>query len=668
MPEQSDFTFMRIVLTLLLLSSVCSLDGQERDRRKSLEHKYRTSQLAVSPAETIWMVTDECESYFVKKADFVWRKGPRLCEEREWYDIHLDKVSFFDADTAIITGSINVDSVNPSSNGLFRTTDAGANWSYIISDGNYNLNCAAIGPKGMAWSTSHSGAILHTTDYGRSWRRLKVMNDSAMQVGTIFMVDSARGASCSYGNRLYFTNDNWSTSTDIETPLDQHPNHAEHYCHTRISRIAFWDEYIIVKQNCRLYYSDTSVVDWHAFPTELLMFEIDTSTNTLVAITDSLSLVRFTSPVHCVPILKQKLDVNPSYLTIVNGAIYIESSDDAMIVIEDSTSRLLRPFTTDEQIETPNIVAHGELLLWGSTKNHVYVSEDKGQSWFRERILDFAVQNIALLNDSVVVLWDGMQGHYLYALDKHMLSPFQIEDSIAEFLSSPITRIAIKSTSKGCFHNQENELIYEKLSDSVMGSFQLTKGDKGDYESSQYTNIVHTKILRNILDNINSNPYVMPSYSDFEVTEKDVRRYLESSDFISAKLVRDFVGGAKEELLVFFHALPTLLDTVSDLSIRSILTEVQECSSTNLDRFSISIENENSDTLHMEHSTECYPRLWQLPWIVSYKSHRFKCYSLDFSKYINSCIPAGFIGKELFDNRHVIQLIGEYMWLNRESK
>lgn len=123
---------MKHTFTLFLLFSLClfyvqaqeTSTSDKRDYRASLKINGRITEISVAPDERIWLTTYLGEIYYANSIDSNWHYGqlnpPK--EEDDYLGLSypdLDRISFFNADTAIMTGFIN--SKEGSKNGYYRT-------------------------------------------------------------------------------------------------------------------------------------------------------------------------------------------------------------------------------------------------------------------------------------------------------------------------------------------------------------------------------------------------------------------------------------------------------------------------------------------------------------------------------------------------------------------
>jgi len=128
-----------------------------------------------------------------------------------------------------------------------------------------------------------------------------------------------------------------------------------------------------------------------------------------------------------------------------------------------------------------------------------------------------------------------------------------------------------------------------------------------------------------------------------------------------------YSGKMKTILRDFYYAATEILDTLDDDIIAKIIDEREDCfMSTTSNWFKIQIINQNNDIIRISRSYYCETLPWQFPWEFEFNEQHFNCYSIDFSRLVNSSIPNDFNDKEVFSNSLLIMKIADYLW-NKEE-
>jgi hypothetical protein len=155
-------------LAILLTTTVL---GQNRDTRAELEITGRINEISVAPNEKIWFTTAIGNTYFTNSIDSNWHYGygkPLLKAEDDYGFDHpyFDRVSFFNNDTAIITGYISHSEKGLEKNGYYRTTDAGESWELLNYGGNSWIYTVFVDETGNVWMGELPKQLYYSNDFG----------------------------------------------------------------------------------------------------------------------------------------------------------------------------------------------------------------------------------------------------------------------------------------------------------------------------------------------------------------------------------------------------------------------------------------------------------------------------------------------------------------------
>ena len=214
--------------------------------------------------------------------------------------------------------------------------------------------------------------------------------------------------------------------------------------------------------------------------------------------------------------------------------------------------------------------------------------------------------------------------------------------------------------------NRCTSFVFTKRQNFCRRRKNFSKSFSIDKKTSSFKNKVSENFLTATLTTINSNPSAIPSLKDFQITEKDKQNYfalidkqLQSTDF-------DFLDWNIKFNKDFYHSVSLIIDTLDNSIIQNVLNQVERDISTTRYWFTIQIVNKNNDTLNISRDYYTNTLPWNLPWKFEYKGLHFNCYNIEFSRFINSCIPDDFMNKNVFDNRFLIMEIADYLWNNKE--
>lgn len=653
---------------LLLLLSTASM-AQEKDRRAELNIEGRVKEISVSPSGAIWLVTAIGERYYTVNIDSTWHREKPFSAGTDGYDFdspNLDRVSFFNSDTAIITGYISYRRSDMRKGGYYLSFNGGRTWKMLDFRGDSWIYNAFVDSSGHAWMGGSSGHIFYSRDFGQSWDTLNSPFNRGTRTNWVFMQDTMRGLGGALHALAFATYDNWHTYKKIPTPTEMGTYTAEHAYDGRVNKLIYWKQYYVIDQDGHIFYSDTSDLNWKKFPLTLIDFEPDAKAEYIYAVDDKYRVVRFASPDEFIELGGRPLPSRPIDLQMLGSSLYIFTNDYQVCMVNENGMKCSIPYTTDEMISDPYIVREGSQLSWGANANQLYISDGKEHDWYRENVLDFSVYDLFLLDDSTAIMWDGFKNNYKYTLGQHKAEPYQPVEPLKDFLASPIKAFSIDAGSRGCFHFYRSCLNYWRENDSVFSCNGVSKEEFSKEETSNFRRKIGAGRLLQALRDINAAPSAVPSLRDFKINDKDIDNYQD----MLAKLIKE----RKEDVLDikpkidkdFYMKVPEMLDSLPPELISKLFDEREGVESTTSNWFVMILVNMAGDTLMFTHYYYVNSLPWHLPWQVSYKGLNFSSCSLGLSRFILDCLPDNFTDRDLFDNKHLIILIADHLNSERQ--
>lgn len=655
------------ILTFLLTTTIF---GQTKDRRAELDIHGRVNEISVSQDEKIWLVTAVGNIYYTDNIYSNWHYKKPIFESTDELRLnspHLDRISFFNNDVAIMTGYISGSMDNNKKSGYYLTKNAGKTWDLLDFGGDSWIYNVFVDKQGNSWMGGSSGEIYFSKDFGFHWEKLNSPYDSSSRMHYIFMQNSTTGISGALHNYIYSTSDNWKSYKKIKTPNDQKKYDPKNeYADDKIEKVLIWNNFIVVNQNGHIYYTQSDNIDWKSFPINIYDFELDNDAKNLFAISDSLENFSFTSPNEFHLLTDKKLSSYPINIKAVNGSLFVISDNYEVYKIDKNgmTSSII--YTTDKKIEEPKIVKQGTNLVWGTNGNQIYLADNNERDWYRENVVNFYINDFKLINDNIAILWDGIKNNYVYSLSDHTAKLYFPETPIKTFLDSPIKTVIINSGSQGCFHSNNDEVRYESVNDSILETTTTSNNNYREKKSLNFKNKINTQALTTILTDINSNPSAIPSFKDFHITDSDKKNYFTLVDNRLKNNEIDYFEYKKKINKNFYYSVPKMLDTLSNNILEKVLNKQENLTSTTSNWFTIQIINQNNETINITRSYYEKTLPWNLPWKFEYKGNHFNCYNIEFSKLINSYIPDYFTDKNVFDNSPLIMEISDYLWNKKE--
>lgn len=659
---------MKYGIFMFSLFMACALNGQTRDRRALLDINGRVEEISVSPNEEIWLVSATGHAYYTKSIDSNWITDRSLSKKNneEYCHQSYERISFFDKDTAILTGYISaVDTgYNPRKDGYYRTTDAGKTWNLMDYGGNSWIYTICTSDQGHAWMGGLSKQVFYTNDYGRSWTTKQLPYSSSDRTYGISMRSSGIGVASSDNNEIVATADNWSSVTHLPTPLDQNliqVNEGVQSIDNRISKIALWNDFIIVKQAGRVFITSRHHISWAPFHHNIYDFAIDANTQKLFAVKSDLTVLAFTTPSAFNYLKSVALSCLPEDVKAVNNCLFALCLNNEVYKVSESSFVRTLPYTLDFAIPEPEFAMRSGEMKWGVSGDQIYMAEDDSSGWYRDNVLGFYVNGCKQISDSVAILWDGYNTNYLYSIYDRTVTVYVPTLSLSDFISSQMASLSISSVSSGCFNHDDDIVVYNRTKDGTLQSTNASIRRKTNSKYFRFRNSIRVDSLHRALDDINSSPATIPSIRNFRITSLDRSNYLKMVDerIKNNEKYNEFAESSFDKS--FFYSVPNMLDSLPDSILTQVLSSRERFASTSSNTMTVKLVNNNGDTLFATRHSYSHGYPWNLPWKIEYKGLVFANYSIEFSRFINSCIPDGFLGKEVFDNRMLIMKIANYL-------
>ena len=645
-----------------------------RDYRAALNIVGRITEISVAPDEQIWLTTYMGGIYYTNSIDSNWHYGrldPSAEDDKEDYlslkKPNLNRISFFNADTAIMTGFMHFfDDWKSPYDGYYRTTDGGRTWELRSFGGEGRIYEACVNSRGDAWIGTAGKKIHYSDDFGEHFKALKIPFKKSDRIYALYMADAFRGIVGSEANEILITEDNWHTARNIPTPLDQKKVEAsEREDQPRVDKVLIWGPYLIAKQCGKSFYTlTTNKIDWQPFPVRIIDLSLDKGCNLLCAIDDSLRVLWFASPTEYGSPLNERLPAYPIDIKAVNGSLYMILANKMVGRANHEGLTCHIPYTTDHPIEEPWLKESGEHLIWGEEDGQLYIADKKDSCWYREAVLDFPTCGIKLLSDSVAILWDGLRNH-LYSLQNHTVKDYSYREPLRDFLAAPIKKFTISSGSRGCFHYNGNQIEFNAEDNSLFNAAVMSKvGGYQDRTDSLVDITVNGVQLVRLLEHINANPDETPEIQDFKITEADKKHYMERLQKRLDMGWYDF-NKIQNKDKGLYDSVPVMLDGIDKATLYDILNMGEGFTSTTSNWFEVEFVNQNNDTCRIRSSYYEDGDPWFLPWRFEYNDQHFNCYSIALSHFINNCLTADFYGREAFDNAVLLMKIGDYFCQKR---
>jgi hypothetical protein len=196
---------MKNIFLLIILFLATTVFGQTKDRRAELEVTGRVEEISVSPDGKIWLTTAVGKTYYCDDIDSNWHYGKPIYFSKDmFYNFAptLERISFFNKDTAIITGYISFDEDGLEKNGYYYTKDAGATWELRNYGGDSWIYSIYTDKSGNAWMGGLYEELYYSNDFGITWKTKKLPYKLSDRTYGIFMCDSQNGIASSDANEI----------------------------------------------------------------------------------------------------------------------------------------------------------------------------------------------------------------------------------------------------------------------------------------------------------------------------------------------------------------------------------------------------------------------------------------------------------------------------------
>ena len=653
-----NLLFLLFVLCLNGMTAQVLTPVEARDYRAVLDPSGRIDEISVSPKGNLFLTNCFGEVYYTSSIDSNWH----TMKVAGGLD-DLERISFFNADTAIITGYIQ-------QSAYYITYDGGRTWKRgDLGQTGWIYEVSTNGDR-HAWLGTAQKTLLYSDDFGKSFKKLEVPFKSSDRIYALHMANTQRGLVGSNDNEILITGDNWQTAQSVPTPFDQ--KKVVNRTHTgglRIDKVVLWGDYLLVQQGGRVFYATPNETVWQPLPVQLLDFVLDPDHQQLLGYDDSLRLWVFTSPMQFQLLTAERLPAYPKNIKVMNGSLYLFLHD-YRVCRADRDGLVCRTlYTIDHPIEEPEMVKSGKTLLWGivdniykGAGNHLYLAEKKDGRWFREAVLDFTPKEIRLLNDEEAVLWDGLQNH-LYSLRQHKAEVYQPAEPLRDFLAAPVVKMTITSGSGGCFHFSNDIIEYQKDGDLLIAT-SVKKINNSEKRDSAIVRSVSYPMFISLLNKVNVDFYKIPEIQCFNITETDIQHYREAVE------KRSKVAWYEHHSILevdrgLYDSIPLLVGNIDPAVLYEILAEDPHAGSTTRQWFEVTLVNGKGDTCQIKNSDELAASPWMLPWHIIYKEQHYSCCDIAFSKFIKDCFPDDFNNHEVFDNAILLMEIADYFQRKR---
>jgi len=301
--------------------------GQNKHVKVELSLRGNIQGVSVSPNECIWLTTALGKTYYADSINGEWHVDspePKANDDLELVTSHLDRISFFNKDTAIMTGYIYSKEKSTRTSGVYFTRNAGKSWTLLDYGGSSWIYTAWVNTKGEAWLGGLQKELYYSNDFGQTWRTIKLPYKESGRTYSVCMSDSNEGIAVSDENEIIVTRDNWKTVENISTPFsDKRFAVIDDDYNNRIDKARIWGNYFVLNKNGHVFYTEKSKINWESFPTKIIDFEIEPNPSNLFGITKSLKVVLFSNPTKFDFVNEKPITSVPLGISVANSSLFV---------------------------------------------------------------------------------------------------------------------------------------------------------------------------------------------------------------------------------------------------------------------------------------------------------------------------------------------------------
>lgn len=676
---------LNLILILICLTCAWACMGQQqdaRDFRAELNLLEGFPVFTLAPDGTCWLTSGSGHVYYIDNIQSDWHSAAPLFHKDNHRDslpawTNINQISFLDSTTAI---AIAFDHWGDQSY-YYLTEDRGESWSqHPIMGEQLTLKQICLDAQGHTWlaGSGYGDILYYSNDKGKTFTpfQLPVANADWAKITALDMRDGQYGLAGLDINldtfHLLLTEDNWCTSRQIPTPLG---NSKE------INKVLLWKDLWVIRQEKEVFYTSSKNLQWQRFPIKVTDFYPDRETGHLVAITNNNEVMVFASPTNYRSFTSEPLPAKPVMAAMHHGTLYVWAVGQILCKVDEHGVISVSSFyTTEEPIETPHLVREGEQKLWGiDFRNVLYLADKQDGRWYRYQQIPLYVKTFQLLSDSVALLWDG-QRHYTYSIGDKQLRDYVLTSPLQDFLAAPITEVVLCGGHTD-FHEDTVRYLVNSEGQLQTSFATLTHIKKDHYCRECTVEIKRKKVkfrheasqqeLDSILRDINQDYSRMLTPAELQITEQDRQNYqkmLDNLNFLDRKLNWDPKAQIffREPVREYYRQVPDRVDTLSASALRELLYKNDNCFSTGGATWqTMTIVNNNGDTLKISHYNVDNQHAWCLPWQVDFNGNTFRCHSIALSRWVSDCLPEKFYTKKHFDNVPFLLQIADYLWMQQ---
>lgn len=660
--------FFFTLLVLLSLQVIAQNEYNERLRT------YDLRGMGVSPEEKIWFFNYHGTISHVDNINQLWRTGRIDSLYVFGYQNYsgFEVLYFFSEDTMLFAGELKNEDF---ASYIFWTGNGGKSWEKIDLGYKCRVEAFYADNKGNIWLGGDGDYVFCSKDYGKTWKNYpsSVAISERDRISSLFFTnDLSIGLAGSLQNTLFKTTDKCKTWQPLPTPLSQGKYKPFDERHSpKISNIGIIGKQYIVKQEDRVFISDTDDVQWEYLP-EVYDFEL-TDVGNIYFIHKDYSVSYKNSELEELWHSKEKMKFEPYVITERNESLYVFNRYN-LYKINHSEFVGKEMFTAELKAFDPpfQIIYNGK--RYGFEDRDFFFYEKDTERWRRLKVFDFFIDGAAVLNDSIVVFNELQNTHYSISLPDYSIRETKLPTNLFNLAENPVVELKLINNNSGCFYTMNDTVIYKKNRTHFVKDRDCKYYSSFNPPLDSLIDVLVDQIdavaVDSLVECINESATEPLVISDFQFTDEDVKNYLSLIDEIS-KIEKE-EDSKYDYRSLFFHYRENVdygfykgvVDSLASISSQTLMNAFNMRSkmiSTSSYEWAVVFVFEDGTELSVNNS-DYKAKYLHTPWWVEYDGLRFKSTSVKYGMLLNQITDCLFLKTELQDKTRAIFRIADYLY------
>lgn len=398
----------------------------DRDFRGELDIVGNLAAIGATPGGRVYLTTMTAGLYTASGVDAEWKevvdptkpRGERLFSSNRVLSGLIEGIAFPTEEHGIVWGVINDGSLKSGSAFVYTTGDGGQKWARRPVGPGFMLSNAEVRTSGAFWLAGYRSetiggpvttVVYRSRDFGETWSPVTAPNGETPPSDFV-MNDDGKGVLAALNNRLFVTEDTGQTWRRVATPFDQgaYDKPADGDNWARIEQAKRLHEWLVVRQDGRLFRSRVDPIAWQAMDTERWQFFTIDRTRSTWCFLDEASRLREAdagwriseplSPPLLAPLVSAECRNGVLHGVDVEGRVYRVAEGTITHGFPLTSTGDTRPVTMERVLGRSH---------WGATDHALYGTDTRGRRWFRYPFSASTIQGFLPRSDDEVLIWDG---------------------------------------------------------------------------------------------------------------------------------------------------------------------------------------------------------------------------------------------------------------------